>query len=52
MKLAEEYADYYAGRSAREAREERSLLDQWSLSDQEAWAILHKETRRGSHPAR
>ena len=50
--VAEEYAAYYAGRSAREAREERAMLDEWKLSDDEAWAILDQESRRGRRTAR
>ncbi len=47
-----EYVAYYAGRSAREIREERNLLAAWELSDREAWAILEKETSGGSRPPR
>ena len=50
--VAEEYAAYYARRSAREAREERAMLDEWKLSDDEAWAILDRENQRGRRPAR
>ena len=38
-----DYAAYYNQRSDREAKEERELLDEWQLSDQEAWAILEAE---------
>ena len=51
-KMAEEYATYYAGRPSGEARAERDLLEEWRLSDEEAWAILDRETRRGRRPAR
>lgn len=51
-KVAEEYAAYYARRSAREAQEERVELDAWRLSDAEAWAILDRESRRGRRAAR
>ncbi len=39
-KLEREYTAYYTHRSAREAQEERDLLAEWELSDEEAWAIL------------
>ena len=48
----EEYAAYYARRPAREAREERAMLDEWKLSDDEAWAILDRESERGRRTAR
>ncbi len=51
-KLAEGYATYYARRPAREARVERDLLAEWSLSDAEAWSILDKEGHRGRRAAR
>jgi metal-responsive CopG/Arc/MetJ family transcriptional regulator len=51
-KVAEEYAAYYAARPAEEARAERDLLEEWTLSDGEAWAILERETRRARRPAR
>ncbi len=51
-KVAEAYAAYYARRSARETREERAILDEWKLSDDEAWAILDRESRRGRRTAR
>jgi hypothetical protein len=41
--LERDYATYYNQRSDREAKEERELLDQWQLSDQEAWEILEAE---------
>jgi len=50
--LEHDYADYYAQRSAREVEEERDLLADWELSDSEAWAILEKETSRGSGSTR
>jgi metal-responsive CopG/Arc/MetJ family transcriptional regulator len=50
--LEREYLDYYAQRSARETLEERDLLVEWSLSDEEAWAILEKEEPSGRRAAR
>ena len=41
--LEREYAAYYSRRSDREAKEERELLTDWKLSDQEAWEILEAE---------
>ena len=38
-----DYAAYYSRRSDREAKEERELLSDWKLSDQEAWEILEAE---------
>lgn len=51
-KLEREYMAYYAQRSAREEREERDLLAEWELSDEEAWAILEKEESSGRRAAR
>ena len=51
-RLAREYAAYYAQRSTREAHEERDLLAEWALSDEEAWAILEKEESSGRRAAR
>ena len=51
-RLEQAYAAYYARRSAREAQDERDLLADWELSDQEAWAILEKETSDGPSSAR
>jgi metal-responsive CopG/Arc/MetJ family transcriptional regulator len=45
--MEREYARYYAQRTQREAREERDLLNDWRLSDDEAWAILEKEGSSG-----
>lgn len=50
-KLEREYAMYYAQRSVRDAQEERDLLNEWELSDEEAWAILEGASR-GRGPAR
>lgn len=50
-KLEREYATYYAQRSVRDAQEERDLLNEWELSDEEAWAILEGASR-GRGPAR
>ena len=51
-KLEREYMGYYAKRSAREVQEERNLLADWKLSDEEAWAILEKEESSGRRAAR
>lgn len=51
-KLEREYTAYYTQRSTREAQEERDLLAEWELSDEEAWAILEKEESRGRRAAR
>ena len=51
-KLAREYTAYYTQRSGREAQEERDLLTEWELSDEEAWAILEREESRGRRAAR
>ncbi len=51
-KLEREYLDYYTHRSARETEEERDLLAEWALSDEEAWAILEKEESSGHRAAR
>ena len=41
--LERDYAAYYNQCSEREAKEERELLSEWKLSDQEAWEILEAE---------
>ena len=46
-RLEREYKAYYTQRSRREADEERDLLAEWELSDEEAWAILEKEESSG-----
>ncbi len=51
-KLEQEYGAYYANRSARETQEERDLLAEWEISDEEAWAILEKEASSGRRSAR
>ena len=51
-KVAEDYRAYYAQRPAREAREERDLLDDWHMSDVEAWSILEGEETRDRRPTR
>ena len=51
-KLEQEYLAYYSQRSDREAQEERDLLAEWELSDEEAWAILEKEASGGRRTAR
>jgi metal-responsive CopG/Arc/MetJ family transcriptional regulator len=50
--LEQEYLAYYTQRTAREVQEERDLLAEWALSDEEAWAILEKEESRGRRAAR
>jgi hypothetical protein len=45
--LERDYAAYYSQRSEREAKEERELLSEWKLSDQEAWEILKAEDASG-----
>jgi len=49
--LERDYADYYSRRSDREAKEERELLSEWKLSDQEAWEILEAEEASGRRKA-
>ena len=49
--LERDYEAYYTQRSAREAQEERDLLAEWELSDENAWAILEKEEIRGRRKA-
>ena len=49
--LERDYEAYYTQRSAREAQEERDLLAEWELSDEEAWAILEKEESSGRRKA-
>lgn len=46
-KVAEEYVAYYTRRSVRDANDERDLLEEWRLADDEAWRVLERETRRG-----
>jgi hypothetical protein len=50
--VAEAYAAYYSRRSRRDVEEERDLLKEWEIADEEAWRILDRETRRGRRPAR
>lgn len=45
--LERQYEAYYSQRTVREAREERELLSEWQLNDDEAWAILEKEEASG-----
>ena len=49
--LERDYAAYYSQRSEREAKEERELLSEWKLSDQEAWEILEAEEASGRRKA-
>jgi metal-responsive CopG/Arc/MetJ family transcriptional regulator len=51
-RVGEEYAAYYAERTAGEAEAERSLLADWEISDAEAWAILEREESRGRRSTR
>ena len=51
-RLDREYASYYARRSAHEAQDERILLTEWEMSDEEAWAIPEKEESSGRGPSR
>ena len=46
-----DYAAYYNQRSDREAKEERELLNEWQLSDEEAWEILEAEETGGRRKA-
>jgi metal-responsive CopG/Arc/MetJ family transcriptional regulator len=50
--MEREYAHYYAHRTPREAQEERDMLTEWKLSDNEAWAILATEESSGKRKAR
>jgi metal-responsive CopG/Arc/MetJ family transcriptional regulator len=43
QQLERDYAAYYSLRSDPETKEERELLSEWKLSDQEAWEILETE---------
>ncbi|MDP2603879.1 MAG: hypothetical protein Q8S00_14980 [Deltaproteobacteria bacterium] len=49
--LERDYAAYYRRRSNREAKEERELLGEWKLTDQEAWDILQLEETNGRRKA-
>ena len=49
--LERDYAAYYNQRSNHEAKEERELLSEWKLSDQEAWQILEAEEASGRRKA-
>jgi len=51
-KLEREYIAYYTQRSASEMQEERDVLAEWALSDEDAWAILEKEESSGRRAAR
>ena len=46
------YETYYSQGSGREAREERDLLADWKITDDEAWAILEKDDLNGRRKAR
>ena len=49
--LERDYAAYYNQRTDREAKDERELLSDWQLSDQEAWEILEAEEASGRRKA-
>jgi metal-responsive CopG/Arc/MetJ family transcriptional regulator len=49
--LERDYAAYYSQRTDREAKDERELLSEWQLSDQEAWEILEAEEASGRRKA-
>ena len=49
--LEREYEAYYSHRTAREVQEERALLAEWEMSDDEAWAILEQEEPSGHRKA-
>lgn len=49
--LERDYAAYYNQRTDREANDERELLSDWQLSDQEAWEILEAEEASGRRKA-
>ena len=49
--LERDYAAYYSRGSDREAKEEREMLSEWKLSDQEAWEILEAEEAGGRRKA-
>ena len=49
--LERDYAAYYAQRSDRDMKEERDLLSEWRLSDEEAWEILEMEESGGQRKA-
>ena len=49
--LERDYAEYYNQRTDREAKDERELLSEWQLSDQEAWEILEAEEASGRRKA-
>jgi metal-responsive CopG/Arc/MetJ family transcriptional regulator len=46
------YENYYSQRSGREAKDERDLLADWKVSDDEAWAMLEKDELNGRRKAR
>jgi len=49
--MEREYAHYYAHRTSQAAQEERDMLTEWKLSDDEAWAILAMEESSGKRKA-
>ena len=49
--LERDYTAYYNQRTNREAKDERELLSDWQLSDQEAWEILEAEEASGRRKA-
>jgi metal-responsive CopG/Arc/MetJ family transcriptional regulator len=52
QRLEREYAAYYEKRPKRDEDEERELLNEWRLSDAEAWNILEKEESHDRGTAR
>lgn len=50
--LDQAYTAYYVSRPPHEVDEERSLLAEWELSDDEAWTILDRVVPHGRRPAR
>ena len=51
-RLEREYVAYYTQRSAPEVQDERDLLAEWELSDEQAWTILGKEESSDRRAAR
>jgi metal-responsive CopG/Arc/MetJ family transcriptional regulator len=50
--VAEAYAAYYTRRAHSDVKEERDLLKEWEIADEETWRILDREARRGRRPPR
>jgi len=49
--MERDYTAYYSQRPDREGKEERELLSEWKLSDQEAWEIFEAEETSGRRKA-